>query len=879
MKPDLSLKTLSLLCSLCGLLPLAAPAAPDTTGEAALATLKQSNDRITRFTLDNGMTCLVKEDHAAPVVSIQIWVGSGSIHEGNLLGAGLSHYVEHMVFKGTPTRKPGEIAKTLIGFGGELNAYTSLDRTVFHTDLPSKHWKEALETLADAVINASFPENEWAREKDVILREFSMGEDNPDRQLHECLFKTAYTVHPYRLPVIGLRDIFTAITREDLVDFYHRRYVPDNMVAVVVGDVDPAEAKAALKDNFKAFTRRPNPPAFVPAEPRQTSPRFIRQAGPYKISRLAIAFHTVTLSDKDAPALDLLAAIVGGSQSSRLVQDIKETRKLVHAIGASSFTPRETGFFSINASLNPALETEAIQAIDETVASWGKSVFSKDEINKARRIMLVGQLDTLQSMHGQAASYASGQLFMQNPRYDESYLERLQKVTPADLQAVARKYLHPDNQTTVILGPEQKAKTGPLPAAMNQASNVSRIVLPDGVPLLVREDHRLPFVQICAAFKGGVLAEDGNTSGITELLSQLLVRGTTKRSAMDIAETLESLGADLSPFAGYNSFGLRGQSLAGDANTLMEVMFDSLGNSQFPTNEVEKQKTTQLAAISSREEQPMSIASDALNDVIFAGHPYRLPPSGTRDSVARLDASALREYARRQIVTGNMTLAIFGDITAKEAEALALKHIRRIRHDLPPARLGLSPHPVLPTRIEKLEPREQCIVIYGFPGIGLTDPRRDALSILEAAMGGMSSRLFETVRDKRGLAYYASTRQRIGLDSGIFTLYAGTRRDALPEVERLIAEEITRVTTQGLQPEEIERGRNMVVAEQEMKLQDNGQLAMTCALDELFGQGCNYAFTIRQRMEAVTPAQIREAAASILQTNKLAVSVVLPKAK
>lgn len=878
MKPDLSLKTLALLCTLCGLLPLAAPAA-DTSGDAALATLKQSNDRITRFTLDNGMTCLVKEDHAAPVVSIQIWVGSGSIHEGNLLGAGLSHYVEHMVFKGTPTRKPGEIAKTLMGFGGELNAYTSLDRTVFHTDLPSKHWKEALETLADAVINASFPEGEWGREKNVILREFSMGEDNPDRQLNECLFKTAYTVHPYRLPVIGFRDIFTAITREDLMDFYHRRYVPDNMVAVIVGDVDPAAAKAALTDNFKAFVRRPNPPAFVPAEPRQTSPRFVRETGPYNISRLAIAFHTVTLSDKDAPALDLLAAIVGGGQSSRLVQDIKETRKLVHSISAGSFTPREPGLFTIWAQLDPALETEAIQAIDGAVAAWSKSSFSKDEINKARRLMLVGQLDTLQSMHGQAASYASGQLFMQDPRSSESYLERLQAVTPADLQAVARKYLQPENRTTVVLGPVQKAKAGSLPAALNQPSNVSRIVLPDGVPLLVREDHRLPFVHICAAFKGGVLAEDANTSGITELLSQLLIRGTAKRSAMDIAETLESLGADLSPYAGYNSFGLRGQSLAGDANTLMEVMFDCLGNSQFPTNEVEKQKTTQLASIASRQEQPMSVAADALNAAIFAGHPYRLHPSGTRDSVARLDASALREYARRQIVSGNMTLAIFGDITAKDAEALAVKHIRRIRHDLPPARLGLAPHPVLPTRIEKLEPREQCIVIYGFPGIGLTDPRRDALSILEAAMGGMSSRLFETVRDKRGLAYYASTHQRIGLDSGIFTLYAGTRRDALSEVERLMAEEIARVTTQGLQPEEIERGRNMVVAEQEMKLQNNGQLAMTCALDELFGQGCNYAFTIRQRLEAVTPAQIRDAAASILQTNKLAVSVVLPKAK
>lgn len=858
--------------------PQSAPAVEDS-GSGALTTLKQSNDRVIRFSLENGMTCLIKEDHSAPVVSIQIWVGTGSIHEGTLLGAGLSHYVEHMVFKGTPTRKPGEIARTLIGLGGELNAYTSLDRTVFHTDLPSRHWKEALATLSDAVINASFPDSEWGREKEVILREFSMGEDNPDRRVNELLFKTAYTLHPYRLPVIGLRDIFKSITREDLIAFYHHRYVPDNMVAVLVGDVDAAEARNELARAFAAFTRRPNPAAYVPAEPRQTAPRFVRQAGPYKISRLAMAFHTVPLSDKDAPALDLLATVVGGSQSSRLVQDIKETRKLVHSISATSFTPHDAGLFCLDASFDPANEEEVIAALDDSLASWCRGSFSRAEIEKARRQMLVGQLATLQTMHGQAASYAEGQLFMQDPRYAESYLAQLQAVTPADLQAVARKYLRPENRSTVVLGPERSVTKGAVPAALSQASKVSKLTLPNGVPLIVREDHRLPFVYICAAFKGGVLCEDENTAGITELAAELLTRGTANRTALEIADTLESLGAELSPFAGYNSFGLQGRSLAGDAPTLMSVMFDCLGHAVFPTNEIEKQKTIQLAAIDALSEQPFAVASDALNAALFAGHPYRLPIHGTKASVPHLDRPALQEYCRRQLVSGNMTLAIFGDITPVAAEALALKQCKAIPRDRAPARLSLAAHPVLPARIEKEEPREQCIVIYGFPGVGLFDPRCDALALLEAAMGGMSSHLFETVRDKRGLAYYASTRQRIGLDSGLFTLYAGTRNDALPLVETLIREEIDRVATKGLETEEITRARNMLIADHEMKLQDNAGLAMTCALDELYGRGCEFEFTTRQRIEAVTPEQIRLAAASILQTNKLVVSVVRAAAR
>jgi len=855
---------------------LLSSSASDKTGDSALTILKQSNDRIQNFSLDNGMTLLIKEDHAAPVVSIQIWVGSGSIHEGNLLGGGLSHYVEHMIFKGTPSRKPGEIAKTIIGLGGELNAYTSLDRTVFFTDIPSRHWKTALDTLSDAVINAAFPEDEWQREKEVILREFSMGEDNPEHQIQELLFQTAYAVHPYRLPVIGLRDIFKSITREGLMDYYHRRYVPDNMVAVVVGDLNVQDAKESLTKAFSAFARKPIPPVFVPAEPIQTVPRQIRHSGPYKISRLMVAFHTVAISDKDAPALELLASITGGSQSSRLVQDIKENQKLVHDINASSFTMREPGLFVGGADRDPAKENEAMSAIQNAISSWAKTSFSRDEIEKARRIMLVGELTRLQTMHGQAASYAEGQLFMGDPRYAEAYLARLQAVTPADLQTVARKYLQPENRTTVILGPEVKS-TAALPAALNQPSEVAKKILSNGIPLIIREDHRLPFVYICAAFLGGVIAETEENNGITHMMSELLVRGTPNRSAPEIASTLEQLGIDLSPFSGYNSFGLRGQSLSGDANLLMDVMFDCLGQSSFPTNEIDKQKTIQLAAIEARKEQPMQVARETLDAMIFSGHPYRFSPIGGCESVARLDQTAIRNYYRRQLVSGNMVLSIFGDITTKEAEALAEKYTRRIRHDLAPARLSVSPKPSLPARIEKHEPREQCIVLFGFPGVGLADPRRDALLLLENAMSGMSSHLFETIREKRGLAYYASTSQRVGIDSGLFTIYAGTRADALPEVEKLFLSEIERVVNKGLEPEEIERARNMVTAEHDMGLQDNGNLAMVCALNELYQLGFDFEFTTQKRINAITPDQIKQAATSILSTNKLAISIVLPQ--
>jgi zinc protease len=224
-----------------------------------------------------------------------------------------------------------------------------------------------------------------------------------------------------------------------------------------------------------------------------------------------------------------------------------------------------------------------------------------------------------------------------------------------------------------------------------------------------------------------------------------------------------------------------------------------------------------------------------------------------------------------------MALSIFGDITAKDAVTLAEKYTRRIRRDLAPARLTVTPKPSLPARVEIREPREQCIVLFGFLGAGLADSRRDSLLLLENAMSGMSSHLFESVREKRGLAYYASTTQRVGIDTGSFTIYAGTRADALPEVEKLFYAEIERVATKGLDADEIDRARNMVIAEHEMGLQNNGNLAMVCTLNELYQLGFDHEFTTRKRIEAITADQIRQAASSILSTNKLAISIVLPQ--
>ncbi|MBA4138362.1 MAG: insulinase family protein, partial [Opitutus sp.] len=230
-------------------------------------------ESIERFTLPNGLTVLLKRDTAAPVASVQVWVKTGSIHEGAHLGAGLSHFLEHMLFKGTERCAGRDISATVQAHGGYINAYTTFDRTVYYIDIPAEHTGVAIDLLADATLRSTLPADEVAKEKEVILREIDMCLDDPDQRLGQALFETAYRNHPYRQPIIGHRDVFAANSREDLVGYYRERYTPNNLALVIVGDFDPVTTRAAIAEHFGAAPRRRLAPVLVPDESPQLARR------------------------------------------------------------------------------------------------------------------------------------------------------------------------------------------------------------------------------------------------------------------------------------------------------------------------------------------------------------------------------------------------------------------------------------------------------------------------------------------------------------------------------------------------------------------------------------------------------------------------------
>lgn len=843
-----------------------------------LAVLEAAHERVHRFTMENGMIGVIKPDPTAPVVAIQTWFGTGSIHEDEFLGAGLAHYVEHMIFKGTPTRTPGDISREISDVGGRVNAYTTFDRTVFHVVMPSAHWETGLDVLADAVQNATFPEDEWEREQTVILQEMAMNRDDPQRELGRLLWSTAFRVHPHRHPVIGYREVFLQTTREDLLRFFRIHYRPDNMIIAVAGDVDPLAMEAAIRDQFADFERRMRAPIVLPQEPAQVSPRFARQTGPYEVSRAAWGWHSVPFHHPDAAALEVLAAVIGRGESSRLVREIRDRQGLVHRIGAWAYNPKEPGMVGISATFDPEREEEVIAAVHAEIARWQEEPFTTAEIDRARRQVLVGALARLQTARGQVDAIASGEFYAGDPRFTVQYIAELEKVTPDRLHEVLVKYLQPQRQSLALLTPEQDkadldtdAEADSEPVAAPQ-----RFTLSNGIPVIVREDRRLPLVHVSIANLGGVLAETEEQAGITRFMAELLPRGTQHRDAAEIAATLEDMGASIDAFFGVNSFGLQGMSLSPDWPELFDLMVESLLEPAFSESEIRRQRGLQQADIRSQRERPLTLADEMVREVLYPDHPYRWSPDGHADTVQEIDRDALEQHRRRLLTSGNLAVSVFGNVDAEHVRTALEAALAAVpdgeRFELP---MDIGER-ALPADLLRREPRQQAIFLRAFPGVTLDDDHADALDVLQTAMSGLASNLAIEIRDKRGLVYFVGAMNRVGLAPGRFMIFAGTYEEAIPELTELVEAELDRILTEGLSSEELARAQEQRIGDLASLLQDNSSLAQITALNELFGLGYDSEFTKAERIRTVTDEQIRAAAAALFSPDQQVTAIVLP---
>ncbi|MEZ5305287.1 MAG: pitrilysin family protein [Verrucomicrobiales bacterium] len=856
----------------------AAPGA-DAAGAAAGAPIAFPPNSADVIALPNGLELIVKEDRSAPVVSLQAWCRTGSIHEGAWLGAGLSHILEHMLFKGTERRSNSAIAKAVQDEGGYINAYTSFDRTVYWIDAPKEGAAACLDILCDVMMNATMPEDEYAKEQEVIRREFAMGDDDPDRTLSKLLFATAFQEHPYGYPVIGHLDVYNRLTRADVMAYYKSRYVPNNMFFVVVGDVDAAAIRAQVEAFFKAVPRAKLEPVLIPAEPPQLGARARHLEFPTQLSKFSIAWHIPDLAHPDMPALDVLASILGDGRSARLFREIREKRGLAHSIYAYSYTPAHSGIFMIGGDCDPEKRAACEAAALELVESIKEHGVAAAEVAKAERSALSDQLGSLTTMRGQASDLGSNWLATRNLDFTREYVIALQQVTPEQVRDAACRYLIDRTRTSVSLNPKGSAGAE---VALHHAppdSPIQKFTLANGLTLLVKENPKLPLVSLRAAFRAGLLAETAETSGISRLLAASLMQGTATRSAEALADAIESAGGAMSADAGNNSLTVAAKVMSPDLRLGLDLMADVILRPAFPEEGVATERSGQIAAIKEEDERPMSVAGKALRRALFADHPYALERTGTLASLAAIGPAELRAFHGATFTAGNCVLAVFGDVKADHVLALAEELFGAMPAGERPFQSPPEAAPlVAPDAITLIKDKQQGVLLIGYRSVGVASEDRALLELLDEACSDMASRFFLRIREEMGLAYYVGASQFLGMEDGAFLFYVGTDPLKLDEVQSAMQHEIDDLAKNGLTEEEFLRAKKTYLGKHKIQRQSNGSLAHAAALDELYDLGIDHTDKLLAEIEACTLDQLNATAAKYL-LGKPAVSVrVMPEA-
>ena len=828
--------------------------------------------------LENGMEVLVGEDHDAPVVSLQLWVKAGGIYEEKLLGAGVSHFIEHLAFKGPKGPLKGTIAREVQNLGGDINAYTSQDKTVFLINVPSRYWREALELLQALVLEVDFQPEEVETEREVIIKEINMGEDEPGRRLQNLLWRTAYRVHPYRFPVIGYRELFEKVTREEVLEYYRRWYIPNNMILVAAGDLAAEAFFTAAEEIFEPFSRKPYPVADIPPEPLQIGPRNAEEMMDVAHARMALAFHIPSLHNPDLYPLDVLALLAGQGKTSALYQSLREEKGLVYSIDAYSYTPLFPGLFVVQARADPKQVAEVRRAVLELLDGYKRNPVSHLDLAKARARVTSDYLHSLSTVEGRAGDLGSNQRIAGSADFSRYYLAGIASVTPEDIQRVAARYLKEENLTVAVITPPGGSALPP-PARIEKEPLVRKMVLENGLTVLIGEDHTVPLVSIRMTFEGGVLAENEADNGISQLVSRLLLKGTKKRAALEIAREIEEYGGSIATYSARNSFGCSIEVLSNRVPSALDVLSDIMTNADFPPAEIEKERAILLAAIAAENDDPRSLAGRLLRGLVFGDHPYRFSILGAEDSVAALTREDLKRFFDRFCVGRNGVLAVFGDVTEDEVLELIRGRFGKMREGEklnPPGRLTPGPEGIREEIMAKKATR-QSVVMQGFAGTDVYNRDRYALELLSSIFSGLSAPLFTRVRIEMGLAYYVGAYQVLGLEPGGFIFYAGTVPGSTGAVLTAFREEIDRAREGEFSPEEIERNKNRLLGRFQFGRQTNSQRAFEAAIDELYGLGFDNYRTYENEIRSLTIEDLVRVAKKYLTPESYAVAVVEPE--
>jgi len=845
---------------------------------------------VTRTVLPNGLKVLIKPDFSAPVVAIVTFVSAGYFDETDDI-VGIAHVLEHMYFKGTPTRGVGEIAKQTKAVGGYLNAATIYDHTSYYTVLPASGFRQGLEVQADAYANSLIDSEELARELEVIIQEAKRKADNPAAVATETLYELLHDRHRIRRWRIGREPGLRALTRDAMLRFYRNFYHPGNTVLSIVGAVDPEEAMRDVERLYGALpggtpTRSPGP-----SEEGTGGFRYRELAGDIGQTQLTMGWRTPGTLHVDTPALDLLAMVLGAGRASRLYRAVRE-RKLAAAVSAYDYTPTELGVFVVHAETQPQTTRDAAIATWDQLRRVREEGIGEYELTRAKRLYESRWVRRFEDMEGQA-NYLAEWEALGDWKLGDWYIERLVTATSEQLLDVANRYLAPEQAGIIVYRPNESAQVAPDSAAMlslleerrAEALPVSAPYQPpasrpnepvvrrereqagvivyraaSGLPILVRLKAGAPLVHTGVFALGGASAETEASAGLTTLMVRTAQKGTTTRTALQIAEEAEMLGGSIGGSVGSDSFGWSISVPTSYASAAMALLADVAQHPTFGVEALETERAVAIAdVIASRDDMfryPMRLATQAA----FRGHPYGVPATGTEESLRAIEHTHVAVWHRERLLgpEASPVVVIVGDGDPDAFAALAAREFAELG-PAEPSRLVTPEWPAGVVTAAERRDKAQTAMGLLFPGPTRTDPDRFAASMIASVASGLGGRFFDELRDKQSLCYtvtaFSSTRRA----AGTFGAYIATSPEKEDAARNGLLAEFERLRNEPVTAEELERAQTYAVGVHAIQ-QQSGSAVLGDVIDAwLFGELSDLE-TFERSVRAVTAERMQRLA-------------------
>lgn len=869
-----------LLPQLAAAAPQAAPANPSTSG----------NDTML-VRLKNGLTVHIIRDSRFPLVCTRLFVGTGSANE-TAEQAGISHVLEHMVFKGTEKRPKGQVARDVESLGGYLNAATSFDKTWFITDMPAKHWETGMDVVKDMAFHPSLDPAELEAEKNVIVSELKGGDDTPTRRLFEDLQVAGLAHTVYGRPIIGFEKTIRAVTADDLRAYIRTWYQPQNMMLLVAGDIDPKAVLAHAEELFgdlKNDTILPEP-APVQLEGAAGGPRVEVTYGPWNKVYLGIALPAPALGDQRSIDLDVLAYALGGDGASQFYRKYRYEKQLVDSISVGNMSLNRAGLFYMVAQLDADKVEPFWQEFTRDLAALDAGKITPDVIKRARFNYEDGMDRASETLDGLTSWKATVQFELGGPQGEANVRHALAAVDSARLRQAQDLWLRPDQVRVRVLAPE-KAKlpdldailqhNWPAPAVERQkaaaaAEKVGKreiVDLGQGRTVILQPDRTIPYVSLEILRPGGNALLKPADQGLAQLTAATLTDGCGTRDLDAMERFVAERAASLSASAGVQSFTV---SLTGPARfnaDYFALLGDLLHKPTFAEKDVRRQADTLKAALVRRQDNPMSFMGSKINGFLFpGGQPYGFDGLGTTENQDRFGPGDVQAFWKQQNAQP-WILSVAGDFDREKVLAFArsLPVPTAPAVDVPQPTWGADKR--LPL---SLPGRQQAHLLLAFHAVPLDHPDAPALMLLESVLSGQSGLLFNKLRDEQGLGYTVTAVYRSLPEAGFMAFYIGTTPRNLDVARQGFSGIIKDIKTDLLPAELLAKGLNRMEGSYYRGRQSLGARADEAASERLLGQPQDFQKRLLEKAAKVTPEQLREVARKYLLVDKMYEVTLLP---